>query len=460
MQSSKLLATVTIALLLGVPIQSNVKTGIKSVQAQESENPLTAVKQGHCEEDDKYAIAVHGGAVFQRSNQDRKVSYVQSVLTEAQKLLASGARGIDVVEAVIANMENSGVFNAGKGSIANEAGVIEMDASIMDGLHPKAGAVASVEAVRNPIAAARLVMDKSRHVMLVGPDADHFVKEKGGAMVDTAYFRYRGQNFSNVPLPDNIVITPPGDDVSPDRAKFSGIWGGVAFGSLNFILVVEEIAAESAKVIWALGPHQYTGDGQYRRLLAVFVDEGIQITEPAEMGGYTITYQLNPDGFLNVTAQKPGEATEKHKMRRIAIPGADHGGGTVGAVVRDRCGDLAAGTSTGGFDAKTPGRVGDSPIIGAGTYADNETAAISATGEGEFFMRHVVAHDIAAAMKYKGVSLDEAAKNVIKVELVNKGGRGGVVAVDKEGNVSMPFNTEGMVRGNASNNLAPTVKVY
>ena len=229
MQSSKLLPAVTMVLLLIVSIQLDVKTGIKSAQAQESENPLTAVRQGQCEKDDKFAIAVHGGAVFSRSNHEREASFVQTVLADARDLLFSGARGIDVVEAVIASMENSGVFNAGKGSIANEAGVIEMDASIMDGLLPKAGAVASVEAVRNPISAARLVMDKSRHVMLVGPDADHFVKENGGAMVDTTYFRYRGQNFSNVPLPDNIVITPPGDDVSPDRAKFSGTWAAQSF---------------------------------------------------------------------------------------------------------------------------------------------------------------------------------------------------------------------------------------
>ena len=129
-------------------------------------------------------------------------------------------------------------------------------------------------------------------------------------------------------------------------------------------------------------------------------------------------------------------------------------------MVRDRCGDLAAGTSTGGFGSKIPGRVGDVPIIGAGTYANNETAAISATGHGEFFMRHVVAHDIAAAMKYGGLSLQDAATKIIMVELVNKGGLGGVIAVDKDGNIAMPFNTEGMVRGTASNDLVPTVKVY
>ena len=147
-------------------------------------------------------------------------------------------------------------------------------------------------------------------------------------------------------------------------------------------------------------------------------------------------------------------------LRRYIIPEKEHGGGTVGAVVRDRCTNLAAGTSTGGFKSMVPGRVGDSPIIGAGTYADNETAAISATGLGEYFMRHVAAYAIAAAMKYKGVSLEDAATDLIKGDLARKGLRGGVIAVDRDGNVSMPFNTEGMVRGVTTNDLSPNVKVY
>ena len=147
-------------------------------------------------------------------------------------------------------------------------------------------------------------------------------------------------------------------------------------------------------------------------------------------------------------------------LRRYIIPEKEHGGGTVGAVVRDRCTNLAAGTSTGGFGSKVPGRVGDVPIIGAGTYADNETAAISATGHGEYFMRHVAAYAIAAAMKYKGVSLEDAATDLIKGDLARKNLRGGVIAVDRDGNVTMPFNTEGMVRGVTTNDLSPNVKVY
>ena len=130
----------------------------------------------------------------------------------------------------------------------------------------------------------------------------------------------------------------------------------------------------------------------------------------------------------------------------------------MGAVVRDRCGDLAAGTSTGGFGSKTPGQVGDSPIIGAGTYADNETAAISATGHGELFMRYVVAYAITATMKYKGLYLEEAATDLIEDELFRKGLRGGVIAVDRDGHVATPYNS--MVRGVMSNDLAPIVEVY
>jgi beta-aspartyl-peptidase (threonine type) len=174
-----------------------------------------------------------------------------------------------------------------------------------------------------------------------------------------------------------------------------------------------------------------------------------------------LTYKLNPDDTLSLTGTHPDYPDAQGTMKRLpSRPGRDNNSGTVGAAVRDRCGDLAAGTSTGGFDSKIPGRVGDSPIIGAGTYADNETAAISATGHGEFFMRHVVAYDITAAMKYKGVSLEQAATNLIKKKLLIKGLRGGVIAVDRDGNFAMTYNTAGMVRGVTTNTLEPTVKVY
>ena len=434
-------------------------------QSVDTENPLAVVKRGLCDTDGTFAVALHGGAVFWRGDHGPKVAYVQQALVEARAALASGARAIDVVEAVIAGMEDTGVFNAGKGAIANKAGVVEMDASIMEGRLLKAGAVASVKAVRNPISAARLVMDRSRHVMMVGPDADRFVRENSGAVADATYFFYGGQNFGNVPLPDDIGIAPPDDRVAAPRTAFSGTWAGVLEGSLNHVLVVEEIEPDGAKVVYALGPHPFHGEGLYRRLPAVFVNDGLQVTEPSDLSDldtFVVTYRLNPDDTLTATAisKDSGKAQETMTLRRVTDPSDRHEGGTVGAVVRDRCGDLAAGTSTGGYGSKTPGRVGDSPIIGAGTYANNETAAISATGHGEFFMRHVVAYAITAAMKYKGLSLETAATDLIERELFRKGLRGGVIAVDRDGNVTMSYNTKGMVRGVTSDDLSPRVNVY
>ena len=431
-----------------------------SVVTQDSERLFSEVETGQCGEDDVFAIAIHGGAIFSRTHHDDQASFARKILSSARELLFSGARGIDVVEEVIVSLQNSGKFNAGKGSIANQAGVVEMDASIMDGLLPKAGAVASVERTGNPISAARLVMDHSRHVMLVGPDADEFVQQHGGRMVDANYLLYGGYNFSNVPLPNDIKIIQPDDSVTQDLASFSGAWGGVFEGNWNTVLIVEELQNDKANVIYALGPHPYFGEGQFRRLTGELVDGILKIKEPDDIGGFTIAYRLNPDGTLHEIARKPGEKSAELNLRRIEIPKSDHDGGTVGAVVRDRCGDLSAGTSTGGYGSKIPGRVGDSPIIGAGTYANNETAAVSATGHGEYFMRHVVAYDIAARMKYTGASLKQSATMLIEDELFKKGLKGGVIAVDKEGIVTMTFNTEGMLRGMTTHNADPVVKIF
>jgi beta-aspartyl-peptidase (threonine type) len=386
---------------------------------------------------------------------------MKQILSDARSALSSGARAIDVVEVVIAEMENSGLFNAGKAAIANQAGVMELDASIMDGRDLQAGAVAAVKTVRNPIIAARLVMDKSEHVMMVGPNADRFIKQNGGAIVDASYYLHGGQNFSGVPLPDDMSISVADNGISSERTGYLGIWAGIIEGTFRKIIVVEKIEGNKAQVIYAQGPNPTWGKGFYRRLEGEFVDGALQVKEPAEYGGFLFTYELNPNDTLLLKATHPDYPDVQATMKRLpSRPGTDNKSGTVGAAVRDRCGDLAAGTSTGGFDSKIPGRVGDSPIIGAGTYADNETAAISATGHGEFFMRHVVAYDITAAMKYKGVSVKQAATNLIKEELRIKGLRGGVIAVDGDGNFVMTYNTKGMVRGVTTNTLEPTVKVY
>ena len=423
---------------------------------------LSALETGHCDADDTFTIAIHGGAVFWRGAiHASKIPVMRRILTDARRSLASGARAIDVVEAAVASMESSGYFNAGKGAIANQATGIELDASIMDGRQLQAGAVAAVGKLRNPIAAARLVMDKSDHVMMAGPNAERFIEKHGGAVADVSYFLHGGKNFSGVPLPDDVSIPAVVDSPGSERTRYQGIWAGVIQGDFNHILVIEKVEGDKANVIYAQGPHPAWGDGFYRRLLGKFVDGALQVMEPAEFGGYKLRYSLKRDDTLFLDATHPDYPDAQGAMYRLpSKPGSDNKSGTVGAVVRDRCGDLAAGTSTGGFDSKIPGRVGDSPIIGAGTYADNETAAISATGHGEFFMRHVVAYDITAAMKYRGLSLEQAATGLIRRDLLAKGLRGGVIAVDRDGNFVMTYNTSGMVRGVTTNVLEPSVRVY
>ena len=290
------------------------------------------------------------------------------------------------------------------------------------------------------------------------------MREKGGAVVDVSYFLDGGQDFSDLVLPDDIRIVPPGEGAPEERAAYSGAWAGVWKGvPMNHALVVERIDGEAAEVIYAFGSNPFTPDdkGLYRRLPGTFVDGALQVIEPEDIGGYTTTYRLSADDSLSVTTAKAstGESHQTTLRRRPGLGESDNGG-TVGAVVRDRCGDLAAATSTGGFGSKTPGRVGDTPIIGAGTYADNGTAAISATGHGEYFMRHVVAYAITAIMRHKGLSLEAAATGLIERDLAGRGLRGGVVAVDRDGNVAMPYHATGMVRGATSNAIPPSVKVY
>ncbi len=286
-----------------------------------------------------YALVVHGGAgTILRENMDAETeAEYRAKITEAlhrgRDVLDRGGSAVDAVEATIRVMEDSPLFNAGKGAVFTEAGVNEMDSSIMDGRDLNAGAVAGVKTIRNPISAARAVMEKSPHVMLAREGAEAFAAEQGLAIVDPEYF--------------------------------------------------------FTKTRW--------------------------------------------DALQRALEQKAEADDEKH--------------GTVGCVALDREGNLAAGTSTGGMTMKMWGRIGDSPIIGAGTYANNETCGVSATGHGEYFIRNVVAYDIAARMQYLGESLDEAARFVIHDRLVSQGALGGVVAMDREGNISMPFNTSGMYRG-------------
>ncbi len=300
-----------------------------------------------------FALVVHGGAgtILKRNLTNEMEKAYHDALSEALKagyaILENGGSSLDAIEAAIRLMEDSPLFNAGKGAAFTNTGTIELDASIMDGRDLQAGAVAAVKTVKNPISAARRVMEKSPHVLLMGAGADRFAKEEGLEMVDTAYFFTQRR--------------------------------------------------------W-----------DYLQKL------------------------LQDENQANQTALSESENAEPASNKKF---------GTVGAVALDKKGNLAAATSTGGMTNKKWGRVGDSPIIGAGTYADNRTCAVSATGHGEYFMRNVVCYDIAARMRYKQIPLAQAAKEMIMGELKERGGQGGVIAIDQSGNIAMPFNTSGMYRG-------------
>jgi beta-aspartyl-peptidase (threonine type) len=304
----------------------------------------------HCEEKiinskPKWAIVIHGGAgtiLKKNMSAEAEAAYKEKLsdaLNAGSKILENGGTSLDAVTAAINVMEDSPLFNAGKGAVFTAEGKNEMDASIMDGATLMAGAVAGVRHVKNPVLAARAVMEKSAHVMLSGEGADEFAKNQGLEIVDSSYF--------------------------------------------------------FTKRRWE----------SYKR-------------------------------------------ANKNKY------------GTVGAVALDMHGNLAAATSTGGMTNKMKGRIGDSPIIGAGTYADNNGCAVSATGHGEYFMRNVVAYDINALMKYSGVSLKEAANYVILKKLKDQGGAGGIIAIDRAGNFVMTFNTTGMYRAYENSDGFSEVLIY
>ncbi|MDI3321505.1 isoaspartyl peptidase/L-asparaginase family protein [Pinibacter soli] len=316
-----------------------------------------------------YVLVIHGGAgtiLKSKMTPEKEQAYraaLQKALETGYAEIKAGKSSVDAVEATIHVLEDDPHFNAGKGAVFTHDGHNELDAAIMEGKTLSAGAVAGVRTIRNPISAARAVMDKSEHVMLTGAGADQFAKEAGLEIVDPSYFftQDRWDNLQQALKEDSI------------KAKKNS-------GSND-------------------DPTPY---------------------DTSE----TILSQNNKYGIIN-TDQKFG---------------------TVGCVALDLYGNLAAGTSTGGMTNKKYNRIGDSPIIGAGTYANNNTVAVSCTGWGEFFIRCTVAYDLSAMMEYKGMSVKNAGKAVI--DKVGKlGGSGGLIALDKNGNMTMPFNTEGMYRG-------------
>lgn len=303
----------------------------------------------------KFSIAIHGGAgTILRSSMtaELQAQYEQGLndaLMAGYAILQQGGSSLDAVEAAVMSLEDFPLFNAGRGAVFNSEGKHEMDAAIMYGKDLSAGAVSGVRSIKNPVHLARVVMERSGHVLLSGEGAEKFAAQQGFTFEDAAYF-YNDTRYRQ--------------------------W--------------QEAVAEGSVVL---------------------------------------------------------DHTEKKF-------------GTVGAVALDQHGNLAAATSTGGMTNKKFGRVGDSPVIGSGTYANNKTCAISCTGHGELFMRAVVAHDISCLMEYKGLSLKEACDIVVYDKLVKIGGEGGLVAVDAKGNIAMPFNSEGMYRAMADSDGSKEIKIY
>lgn len=316
----------------------------------------------------KMALAIHGGAgtiLKSLMTEELELEYrngLRNALEIGWGILQKGGNALEAVEAAVCELENFPLFNAGRGSVFTHDGKNEMDAAIMDGKTLDAGAVAFVKNIKNPIMLARLVMEKTAHILLAGDGANRFAREMELEIADDAYF--------------------------------------------------------------------YT-EHRYQQLLKAR-DEGVvqldhTVEEPELVEGATF-----PD---------------EKKF------------GTVGAVACDSNGNLAAATSTGGMTNKKYGRIGDTPIIGAGTYAENQTCAVSCTGHGEFFMAGVTAYDVAARMKYKNIDIVKAAEETVE-HLTKIGGEGGFIAVDSFGSVAMPFNSEGMYRGFVTSSDELTVKIY
>ena len=307
-------------------------------------------------DDTPVAIALHGGAgTIERSAMSEELeatyrTFLDGAIARGYEQLREGRSGLDVVVNVIQLMEESPLFNAGRGAVYTWEGTHELDASIMHGETLDAGAVAGVSTVKSPIALARAVMEDSPHVMLASRGAEVFASEQGFDLVSPEYF----------------------------------------------------------------------------------------------------------------ATERRREALEAYKANEQAglKPEADHKFGTVGVVVLDQAGNLVAGTSTGGMTGKRWGRIGDSPVIGAGTYADNRSCAVSATGHGEYFIRHTVARDICARMQFGGMTLEEASSAVIVEELVAANGEGGIVAVDPAGEVALVFNTPGMYRASIDAMGRKVVGIY
>ncbi len=323
----------------------------------------------------RLGFMVHGGAgVLSKAamTPEKEKAFradLEKAVLAGYKALQEGNSGLDAVVAAIRILEDSPLFNAGKGAVFANSGKNELDASIMDGKSQAAGAVAGLRHIRNPILLARAVMEKSEHVMMIGDGAEKFAKTQNIEFVEEKYF-----------------------------------WTQHRWDALQQILKDE---------------------GEKRKDVQVPTSKGQSRT--SDIGHRTLDFNRF---------------------------------GTVGAVALDKNGDLAAGTSTGGMTNKKFGRVGDAPIIGAGTYANNNSCAVSATGWGEYFIRLGVARDVCALLEYRQMPIQKAADTVIKEKLQKLGGDGGVIAMDRFGFMAVSFNSAGMYRAYIDVNGKPVVEIY
>ena len=301
-----------------------------------SDPSFALAEMGQCALSPHFAVVVHGGELSKPAPDNGRLEIMQQALEDARAQLAGGASSLDVVETIVRTFEDSGNFNAGRGAIADKAGIVETDASIMDGNGLRSGAVASMTGIKNPVHAARLVMENSPHVLMVGDRGEAFIKSLGADSVPPTYFENN---------------------------------------------------------------------------------------------------------------QQPNVGNVEH--------------GTVGAVALDRCGYIAAATSTGGYDAKIPGRVGDSPIVGAGVYANDAVAGFSATGHGEYFIRFSIAKDVADRMLYGHQTMKNSMASDLEVMLAQfKDGDGALIGIDRHGHVEMMWNSVGLFRGYATDEEPPVVAEY
>ena len=299
-----------------------------------------------------FALAIHGGAgtiLPAELTPEKEYAYstaLHNALAAGEAVLRAGGTALEAVAAAVTSLEDEPLFNAGRGAVFTHTGTHELDAAIMCGATHRAGAVAGVTGVRNPIVLAQAIALHSEHILLCGEGAAAFAKDQGLAFADASYFDtpMRHAQWQQALLDDTVGL-----------------------------------------------------------------DHSIKVSSAADL-----------------------------KEKKF---------GTVGAVALDAHGNIAAATSTGGMTNKRYGRVGDTPIIGAGTYADNATCAISCTGHGEFFIKNVVAYDVACLMRYQNLPLAEAARIVVMDKLLPQGGEGGLIGIDKEGNITLPFNSAGMYRG-------------